>query len=329
MEVTCLAAAEHQHPHGQFSGGFEIARIGDNLRRRTQPRRGRQIGVRRHQHRHRAQPRQRGYRHQRAGSSLHQHTDVGALAHADLDQAADDIVDATIHCLVGVDTAVEQQAFAFWRAAGLLGHDPAERDAGVIVDLSEPGQPGQRAHGLDGQRAGRLVGRGDGVGRGPGHAERHFRRRGGPVGHAGGERDAAFGVFGGPQRHRGDVLGHVTVTIEPLHPLGDGRPGLGGRLRADDQAEMACTDEEFVDVGLRGGPLDPAHRGRLADVIDLTDHRQDGAVDVAECDQVAVDGEPAGHHPVVGDELLEQLGDRRSGPCDPAFRREESPLLFA
>ena len=32
-----------------------------------------------------------------------------------------------------------------------------------------------------------------------------------------------------------------------------------------------------------------------------------------------VDGETAGHHPVVRDELLEQLGDRRAGPGDPAF----------
>ena len=43
---------------------------------------------------------------------------------------------------------------------------------------------------------------------------------------------------------------------------------------------MSCADEEFVDIGLRGGPLDAAHRGRLTDVVDLADDGQHRAVDV-------------------------------------------------
>ncbi len=38
---------------------------------------------------------------------------------------------------------------------------------------------------------------------------------------------------------------------------------------------------------------------------------------------------PPRHHPVVRDELLEQFGDRRARPGDPAFGLEESALLLA
>ena len=109
-----------------------------------------------------------------------------------------------------------------------------------------------------------------------------------------------------------DALRHVAGAVDPLDPLGDGRPRLRGGLRPDDEAEMPCADEVFVDIGLRGGALDAAHRGRLADVVDLADDGQHRAVDVGQRDQVAVDGEAAGHHPVVRDELLEQFGDRRA-----------------
>ena len=74
--------------------------------------------------------------------------------------------------------------------------------------------------------------------------------------------------------------GMLAVAVDRLDPLGDGRPRLRGRLRSDNQAEMPCADEEFVDIGLRGGALDAAHRRRLADVVDLTDDGQHRAVDV-------------------------------------------------
>ena len=91
---------------------------------------------------------------------------------------------------------------------------------------------------------------------------------------------------------------------------------------------MARPDEELVDIGLRRGALDAAHRGRLPDVVDLADQGEHRAVDVGERHQVAVNREPAGHHPVVRDELLEQLGDRRAGPGDPALGGQEPALLF-
>ena len=92
---------------------------------------------------------------------------------------------------------------------------------------------------------------------------------------------------------------------------------------------MPCADEEFVDIRLRGGALDPAHRGRLTDVVDLADDGKHRAVDVGQRDQVAVNREAAAHHAVMRDELLEQFGDRRPRPRDPAFGLEEAPLLFA
>ena len=92
--------------------------------------------------------------------------------------------------------------------------------------------------------------------------------------------------------------------------------------------EMPCADEEFVYVGLGGSALDPAHRGRLPDVVDFADDREHRAIDVGQRDEVAVNGKTAGHHPVMCDELLEQFGDSRAGPRDPALRRQEPPLLF-
>ena len=123
------------------AGGLEVARVGDDLRHPAEPGRGGQVGVGRHQHRHRAEARQRGDRDERAGPGLHQHADVGALPHADLDQAAHHIVDAAVDGLVGVHAAVEQQALPVGYVARLLGHDAAQRDPGVVVDLAEARQP--------------------------------------------------------------------------------------------------------------------------------------------------------------------------------------------
>ena len=92
---------------------------------------------------------------------------------------------------------------------------------------------------------------------------------------------------------------------------------------------MSCADEVFIDIGLWCGALDAANGRGLADVVDLADDGEDRAVDVAERDEVASDGEPAAHHAVVGDELLEQFRDRRTRPRDVAIGHEEAALLLA
>ena len=183
MQVARLATAEHQDAHVELAGRLEVARVGDDVGDRTEPGGGHQVGVGWHQHGHRAQARECGDRDERAGPRLHQHTDVRALPHADLDQAADDVVDAAIHRLVGVDATVEQQGLAVGEIAGLLGHEPAQRDPGVVVDLAQPGKPGQGADGLDHHGARGLVGGDDRVGRRPGQVEDHFGGGGDAVGH--------------------------------------------------------------------------------------------------------------------------------------------------
>ena len=155
--------------------------VGDDLRYPAKPDGGRQVNVGRHQDRHRSQARQCGDRDERAGPGLHEHPDVGALPHTDVDQAADHVVDPSIDGLEGVHSSVEQQALAIGQIAGLLGHDAAERHPGVVIDLSQARQPRQGAIGLDSQCAGGLVGRHQRVGRRPGHGERHRGRGRGAV----------------------------------------------------------------------------------------------------------------------------------------------------
>ena len=92
---------------------------------------------------------------------------------------------------------------------------------------------------------------------------------------------------------------------------------------------MTGADEEFVHIGVGGGTFDAAYRGRLTDVVDLSDDGQHRTADVGQRHQIPVDRETAGHHPVVGDELFQQLGDRRPRPCDPPLGGQEPALLFA
>ena len=92
---------------------------------------------------------------------------------------------------------------------------------------------------------------------------------------------------------------------------------------------MAGAQQRLVDLGVGSRVADAADGGGLTDVVDLADERQHRAGDVGEGDQLAVDGEAAGHHPVVRDELFEQFRDRRAGPGDPALGVQETALLFA
>ena len=110
-----------------------------------------------------------------------EHPDTVALADADVDQAAHDVVDAGVDAFIGVHPAVEQQELAGRVVGRLLGHDPAQRDAGVVVDLAEASQPRQRAEGFEGERAHRLVGSHHGVPGRAGQVEDHLRCHPGTV----------------------------------------------------------------------------------------------------------------------------------------------------
>jgi hypothetical protein len=119
------------------------------------------------------------------------------------------------------------------------------------------------------------------------------------------EGDAAVGMFDRLIGHQVDAVRLVATGGKPLHPLGDRRPTLVCRPGSHDQTEMARPDQAFVDLGVRCRPPDTAHRRGLADIVDLADERQYRAGDIRERDHLPVDGETAGHHSVVRDELLE------------------------
>ena len=93
---------------------------------------------------------------------------------------------------------------------------------------------------------------------------------------------------------------------------GDDRPGRAARGRADDEAEVPGAQRRLVDVGARRGAADRAHGGRRRDLVDLADEGQDRAGDVGERDEPVVDDEAALEHAVVGDELAQEVGQRRA-----------------
>ena len=134
-----VTATENKNLLGQLPRCLEVGRVGDDLTDSPEPDRGSQVGVGLQQDRDGSQPRQRGDGHQRAWPGFHQHADMFALTHPDLDEAAHDVVDAPVDRLVGVHTSVEEQEFALRRIVGLFADDPAQRDPGVVVDLAQSG----------------------------------------------------------------------------------------------------------------------------------------------------------------------------------------------
>lgn len=92
---------------------------------------------------------------------------------------------------------------------------------------------------------------------------------------------------------------------------------------------MTDGQRGFVYLGVGCGTHDPAHRGRLTDVVGLADKRQYRTGDLGERHEVTVDHEATGDHAVVGHELTQQFGDRRTGPRDPAVGLEKPALILA
>ena len=117
VQVAVLSAAEDQHPQWELAGGFEIAGVGDDVGHPAEHRGLGQVGIGGHQHGDCAEPRERGDGDERTGPGLHQDPDVRALADPDLDEPADDVVDASVDRLVGVHAAVEEQELPVRRGA--------------------------------------------------------------------------------------------------------------------------------------------------------------------------------------------------------------------
>ena len=77
------------------------------------------------------------------GRARHQHADVLALAHADRDQAADDVVDPLVDLAGGVGAVLEQEEDLVGGAPRPLLDEQPERDPGARLHLLEPDQPRQ------------------------------------------------------------------------------------------------------------------------------------------------------------------------------------------
>ena len=304
VQIAGFATAEHQNLQRQSAGGLEIGRVREDLADTAEPRRRGEVGVGRHQHRDRAEPRQRRDGHQRARAGFHQHPDAVALADADLDQAAHDVVDAGVDGVVGVHPAVEQQELALdgWSAACSAMIRPSEMRVCSLIWPRRASRGSVRAVSTASVRIDLLAAT-TAVPADAGKVEHHLGGHPGAVRDARSERHATVAVLGRLRGHSRDARGHVALAGQPLHPRRDGRPALRRGLCPDDEAEMPGADEVFVDIRIRRGALNSAYRRGLADVVDLADERQDRNVDVVERDQFAVNREAAGHHPVVGDEL--------------------------
>ena len=85
-----------------------------------------------------ADPAQRGDHGERARAGPHQHADVLALADAERDQAADDVVDPGVDRGAVVGAVLVEEERGVGVVARLLVEDEAERDAGVRVDPLQP-----------------------------------------------------------------------------------------------------------------------------------------------------------------------------------------------
>jgi hypothetical protein len=121
-EVARLAAAaQHERVHGsQRRGRLPVLEVGDDARDAAQLGLAHQVAVGAQQHRHRADAVERRRDRQRAGAVVHQQPDVLALAHADGQQAADDVVDALLHRAVRARAVLEEEEHVARGAAGLL-----------------------------------------------------------------------------------------------------------------------------------------------------------------------------------------------------------------
>ena len=92
---------------------------------------------------------------------------------------------------------------------------------------------------------------------------------------------------------------------------------------------MPRPQGELIHIGSRRRLPDRAHAGRGRDLIHGPDNGQDRALDVGEGDQPVLDNKPALEHPVVGDELAQEIGHGRAGPGHPSVSLEEPASALA
>jgi hypothetical protein len=89
------------------------------------------------------------------------------------------------------------------------------------------------------------------------------------------------------------------------------------------------VERQLVHLGAGRGLQDRPHARRRGDLVDGPDDGQDRAVEVGQRDEPVLDRESALEHPVVGDELPDEVRHRGSGPGDPSLPLQEAPLALA
>ena len=204
-----------------------------------------------------------------------------SLVHPDLDESLDHVRDPGVDGRVRVHAVGEQEARVIGLTTCTLGHDLGERDAGSRLDLPEPQQARGRVERLKCQclrRLERTHGELAGSARHTDSESRDLRR---PVGREH-HRLGGGGLVNAVRRDLRDAVRTVVGALDPPHPAGDGGPRHGGGGSSDDEAEVPCADRELVDVGGGGDCRNLADARGHADLVDLTEHREDGAGDVAQ-----------------------------------------------
>ena len=226
-----------------------------------------------------------------------------------------------------VGAVLEQEEDVVGRPSHALGDEQAERDPGVGLDLLQAGQPRQ----LPGRLAGQLAHPPRGA---PGRAD---HRAGDPGAHRAGQLhavadpppDTGLELLLGIVGHLAEPVGPLALAVAPAGPAGHRRPGGAVRLGADDETEVAGLQGQLVDLGAGRGLADRAHPRGRGDLVHRADDRQDRAVDVGQGQQPVIDDEAALEHPVVGDELVHEVGQGGPGPRHPAVGLEKAPLTLA
>ena len=322
------ATTQDQDLHAGLPGLGHVLGVGDDACDLAKLRLALDLAVGAKENAHGAQAVERGDDGERGRPRLHQDAHVLALVDADRDQAPDDRVDAVLGRGVGVGAVLEEEEDLLGVVVSLLVEELPERDPRARPHLVEADQARQLGERLRADRA--HAGRGAG---GAGENER-ARFEATPAG----EREAVAGARGRARSafsssldclDAADGVGQLSVGVAPARPAGNRRPGGRGRCRSDDEAEVTGAKRELVDLGARGGADDRPHRGRRGDLVHLADDGEDRALDVGQGDQPLVDHESAIEHSVVGDELLQEVGERGTGPSDPAVGLEELALSLA
>ena len=92
---------------------------------------------------------------------------------------------------------------------------------------------------------------------------------------------------------------------------------------------MPCSHGHFEELGVGGRATNRSDGGFVRNRIAFTHEEQHGAGDVRERHGATVDDEAAREHPVVDDELVDELLESRAGPGDEALSTQKPSSRFA